>query len=82
MLKCIIVGHGVRRFAVGIGCKHGVRSLHPPRDCEEIVQCHPVGLQELVAQGHPLVVELLQASSGVKRGSRGLDDDCVQPPAA
>lgn len=42
---------------------------------KEIVQCHNSVLQELVEQGHPLVVELLQASSGVKRSVRKPEDE-------
>jgi len=47
---------------------------------KDIVQFHNSALQELVDQGHPLAVELLQASSGVKRGTRNLEDET--PPAA
>mmetsp|Transcript_26565 Transcript_26565/g.67988 ORF Transcript_26565/g.67988 Transcript_26565/m.67988 type:complete len:519 (+) Transcript_26565:94-1650(+) len=42
---------------------------------------HNSALQELVDQGHPLVVELLQGSSGFKRGAKSLEDES-QPPAA
>jgi len=42
---------------------------------KEIVQNHNSALQELVEQGHPLAVELLQASSGVKRSVRRVEDD-------
>lgn len=47
---------------------------------KEIVQNHNSALQELVEQGHPLAVELLRASSGVKRTVRKIEDDT--PPAA
>lgn len=47
---------------------------------KDIVQCHNAALQELVEQGHPLALELLQASSGVKRSVRRLEDET--PPAA
>jgi len=49
---------------------------------KEIVQSHNSTLQEFVDQGHPLAVELLRASSGVKRTLRSLDDNNAQPPAA
>merc|ERR1712110_1379442 len=37
---------------------------------KEIVTYHNSALQELVEQKHPLAVELLQASSGVRRAVR------------
>lgn len=46
---------------------------------KEIVQGQNAVLQELVEQGHPLALELLQASSGVKRSTRKkVDDDAPQ----
>jgi|Transcript_74682 hypothetical protein len=47
---------------------------------KDVVTLHSSALQELVEQGHPLALELLQASSGVKKGVKRLEDD--QPPAA
>jgi len=42
---------------------------------KEIATSHNAAFQELVEQGHPLAVELLQASSGVKRTVRKVEDD-------
>jgi len=46
---------------------------------KEVVQSHNAALQELVEQQHPLAVELLQASSGVKRSIWRTEED--MPPA-
>lgn len=42
---------------------------------KEIVQNHRSTLQELVDQHHPLAVELLQASSGLKRNFRRVEEE-------
>merc|ERR1719291_1512865 len=47
---------------------------------KEITTRHNSALQELVTQGHPLVLELLQAANSVKRGARKAEDD--NTPAA
>lgn len=45
---------------------------------KEVVTRHDSALQELVDQKHPLAVELLQASSGVKRSIRRVEEDGSQ----
>mmetsp|Transcript_96122 Transcript_96122/g.173422 ORF Transcript_96122/g.173422 Transcript_96122/m.173422 type:complete len:168 (+) Transcript_96122:2-505(+) len=47
---------------------------------KEVKEDYSSTLQELIDQKHPLALELLQASRGVKRGARRLEDDT--PPAA
>mmetsp|Transcript_55341 Transcript_55341/g.117999 ORF Transcript_55341/g.117999 Transcript_55341/m.117999 type:complete len:523 (-) Transcript_55341:433-2001(-) len=50
---------------------------------KDIVQLHSSTLQELLAAGHPLVLELLQASSGLKRGAhKAQEEEAATPPAA
>eukprot|EP00931_Biecheleriopsis_adriatica_P093275 TRINITY_DN67018_c0_g1_i1.p1 TRINITY_DN67018_c0_g1~~TRINITY_DN67018_c0_g1_i1.p1 ORF type:complete len:532 (-),score=100.16 TRINITY_DN67018_c0_g1_i1:151-1746(-) len=41
---------------------------------KDVVACRET-LEELLEQKHPLVIELLQASRGIKRNARRLDDD-------
>eukprot|EP00927_Polykrikos_kofoidii_P034807 TRINITY_DN29446_c0_g1_i1.p1 TRINITY_DN29446_c0_g1~~TRINITY_DN29446_c0_g1_i1.p1 ORF type:complete len:524 (-),score=44.79 TRINITY_DN29446_c0_g1_i1:421-1992(-) len=41
----------------------------------DVVQNHSSTLQELVSQRHPLAVELLQSSHGLKRGTRNIKDE-------